>query len=127
MIGKKISHYKILEKIGEGGMREVYLVEKDDPTTKGKTLRELINTPLNPSRSCGAGSLIGGKPDPSFIPTSQFLIPSSGLLLLRVLAVKKPTIPYMAVSQYQHLTHPLLILNSHTSHEIDPAVQRQSH
>ncbi len=27
MVGETISHYKVLEKIGEGGMSEVYLAE----------------------------------------------------------------------------------------------------
>jgi len=27
MVGKKISHYKVLEKIGQGEMGEVYLAE----------------------------------------------------------------------------------------------------
>jgi len=27
MVGKTISHYKVLEKIGQGGMGEVYLAE----------------------------------------------------------------------------------------------------
>ncbi len=39
MIGQTISHYKVIEKIGQGGMGEVV-----DKTTKGLTLAASIRT-----------------------------------------------------------------------------------
>ena len=124
MVGKTISHYKIIRELGRGGMGEVYLAEdlkldrqvaikflpehltkdkenverfereakaaaslnhpnivtiheiaeEDEQTfivmeyVEGQTLREMLNDPLCPS-------LIGGKSDPSPIPSSEFLIP----------------------------------------------------
>ncbi len=40
MIGRTLSHYKVLEKIGEGGRREVYLA-KDTPLDRNVAIKVL--------------------------------------------------------------------------------------
>ena len=44
MVDKTISHYKVLEKIGEGGMGAVYLADKEGDEVALKILPEAFTT-----------------------------------------------------------------------------------
>ena len=45
MIGKTLSHYKVIEKIGQGGMGEVYRAE-DTNLSRPHTLHQKFAKPL---------------------------------------------------------------------------------
>jgi len=49
MVGTAISHYKVLEKKGQGGMGEVYLAEERTPRWCAPPFSHLTITALEPS------------------------------------------------------------------------------
>ncbi len=50
MVGTTISHYKVLEKIGEGGMGEVYRAE--DTSLKQKVAIHIVPEQFTHVRTC---------------------------------------------------------------------------